>query len=253
MRRASIVALLAATQLVPIKAGVSRWRELVVQQRAGRAERAILLGSTLDLASVELRAVTLQPRRVADSVVIDVRDKEVLLIVKDGQLGIAVKGQQRKVVGAGSVAVALPGDPIVVTNAGDTPATYYLFVYLSKAPPSMQRGLIAGGSFIVDWNVATVKQTATGMRRDIFDRPTAMFARLELHVSTLNEGLTNHAVNSHRAEEFTVMLKGSAEMVIGDPGHGLSVGDVVFLSSNIPQSLKNTGAIPAEYLVIQGL
>ena len=42
----------------------------------------------MDLANLELRAVTLEPRRVADSVVIDVPDKEVLLIVKEGQVGV---------------------------------------------------------------------------------------------------------------------------------------------------------------------
>jgi (S)-ureidoglycine aminohydrolase len=116
----------------------------------------------------------------------------------------------------------------------------------------VQRGLTAGGSFIADWNDVAVKPSATGLRRDIFDRPTAMFARFEMHVSTLNEGLTNHAVHTHRAEEFVVMMKGGAEMVIDDPGHRVSAGDVVFLASNIPHSLKNTGAAASEYVAFQG-
>ena len=42
-----------------------------------------------------------------------------------------------------------------------------------------------------------------------------MFKRFEMHASTLNEGLTNHATHTHRAEEFVVMLRGECEL-IGD-------------------------------------
>ena len=248
----TLAALLAGTQLAPIKSGVFRWRETSVQQRDGRAERAIVSGSTRDLVSLDVRAVTLAPKRATDTaVVIGENAAEVLLIVKDGQLGVTIDGK-RKMVSSGSVALALPGDQIVVVNEGAKPATYYLFTYVSKAPPDVARGKIAGGSFLVDWNDVEVKKSATGMRRDIFDRPTSMFRRFEIHVSTLNEGLTNHATHTHRAEEFVVMREGRNEMIIDTPGHALAVGDVVFLASNVPHSLKNTGAGPTEYFAIQG-
>ncbi|MEO8334821.1 MAG: hypothetical protein ABI664_07605 [bacterium] len=125
MTRASVtlsllLPLLLAAQLVPLEAGVFRWRDAKPLQRDGRTERAIMSGSTLDLARLDVRAVTLGPKRAT---------------------------------------------------------TYYLFTYLSKAPPDVGRGMIAGGSFLVDWNDLEVKRNATGMRRDVFDRPTAMFRR----------------------------------------------------------------------------
>jgi (S)-ureidoglycine aminohydrolase len=244
--------LLAAAQLAPIKAGVFRWRDAVVSQRSGLAERAIASGSTRDLVQLDVRAVTLAPKAANDTaVVVGVNDSEVLMIIKDGQLGVTIDGK-RKMVSSGSVAVALPGDQIFVVNEGAKPATYYLFTYVSKAPPDVARGKIAGGSFLVDWNDVEVKKTATGMRRDIFDRPTAMFRRFEIHVSTLDEGLTNHPTHTHRAEEFVLMREGSDEMIIDTPGHALAVGDVVFLASNVPHSLKNTGRGPTEYFAIQG-
>ena len=257
MRRASLylallAPLVAAVQLAPLKAGVFRWRDTSARPKNGYTERAIVSGSTLDLVHLDVRAVTLAPRRATDTaVVVGVADSEVLMIVKDGQLGVTLDGK-RKMVSSGSVAVALPGDEIRVVNEGAKPATYYLFTYVSRIPPDVARGKIAGGSFLIDWNDVEVKKTATGMRRDIFDRPTAMFKRFEIHVSTLNEGLTNHATHTHRAEEFVVMREGSNEMIIDTPGHALNVGDIVFLASNVPHSLKNTGTGPTEYFAIQG-
>jgi (S)-ureidoglycine aminohydrolase len=249
---ALLVPMLAVAQLVPLKAGVFRWRDTPAKQRDGRTERAIVSGSTLDLAKLDIRAVTLAPKRATDTaVVVGENDSEVLLIIKDGQLGITIDGKQ-KLVSSGSVALALPGDEIRVVNEGEKPATYYLFTYISKAPPDVARGKIAGGSFLVDWSDVEAKKNATGMRRDIFDRPTSMFRRFEIHVSTLNEGLTNHATHTHRAEEFVVMREGSNEMIIDTPGHALAVGDIVFLAANVPHSLKNTGAVPTEYFAIQG-
>ncbi|MDB4892350.1 MAG: cupin [Gemmatimonadetes bacterium] len=249
---ALLIPILAAAQLAPIRSGVFRWRDTSAKQTDGRTERAILSGTTMDLASLDIRAVTLAPKRATDTaIVVGENASEVLLIVKDGQLGITIDGKQ-KLVSSGSVALALPGDHILVINEGAKPATYYLFTYVSKAPPDVARGKIAGGSFLVDWSEVEAKKNATGMRRDIFDRPTSMFRRFEMHVSTLNEGLTNHAVHTHRAEEFVLMREGSIEMVIDTPGHPLTAGDIGFLASNIPHSARNTGAGPTEYFAFQG-
>jgi (S)-ureidoglycine aminohydrolase len=248
---ALLLPLVAAAQSAPITAGVFRWSDTTAKQRDGRAERTFVSGSTMDLARLDIRAVTLPPRRATDTaIVVGENDSEVLLIIKDGQLGITIDGK-RKLVSSGSVALALPGDQILVVNEGAKPATYYLFTYVSKAPPDVARGKIAGGSFLVDWSEVDAKKSATGMRRDILDRPTAMFRRLEMHVSTLNEGLTNHGVRTHRAEELVLVREGRAEMVIDTPGHALAVGDIAFLAANVPQSLKSTGTGPTEYFSFQ--
>lgn len=249
---ALLVPLIAATQLAPLKAGVYHWRDTAPRMRAGITERVMFSGSTTDLARIDVRAVTLAPKSATDTaIVVGENDAEVLLIVKEGQLGVTLDGK-RTLVSSSSVAVALPGDQIRVVNDGAKPATYYLFTYVSKAPPDVARGKIAGGSFVVDWNSVEAKRNAAGMRRDIFDRPTSMFRRFEIHVSTVNEGITNHATHTHRAEEFVLMREGSNEMIIDTPGHALAVGDVAFLASNVPHSLKNTGTGPTEYFAIQG-
>jgi quercetin dioxygenase-like cupin family protein len=72
-----------------------------------------------------------------------------------------------------------------------------------------------------------------------------------MHVSTLNEGLTNHTAHTHGAEEFVVMIKGEVVMLIGEENYSCSIGDVIFLSSMIPHSLNNTGMGETMYFAFQ--
>ena len=222
-----------------LPSGVHRW-----------SDGTILSGSTTDLARLDVRGVSLPPG-VAIHVDIRADSEETLVIVKDGRLRVTL-GSAVRTLGRGSVAVVLPGDAARLSSAGDAPASYYVLSYRSRAPMDLARGRRAGGSFVVDRDSVAVRPTATGARRDVFDRPTAMFRRFEIHVSTLNEALVNHAVHTHRAEELVVMMDGGAGMTIGEAGRDVLAGDVVFLASGVPHNLRNTGKGAAEYFAIQG-
>ena len=238
-------------QLAPVKAGVYPWSSLKgVEIGRGRVERVILVGSTLDLDSLEVRAVTLPAGAAPDSGAAH-DSLEQFMMVKEGKLWVTLNGVSRAL-GAGSVALALPGDRIVRSNIGGTPATYYLFSYRSKAPMDLNRGKQAGGSFMVDFDEQAEKPTASGARRDVLNRPTAMFKRFESHWSSVNEGLRNHQTHTHRADEFMMMTRGNVAVLIGTTEPSATAGDVVFLGSMIPHSLASKGPGPAQYLVIQG-
>lgn len=241
----------ASAQVAPVKAGVYHWNDLkAVNVGRGRVERVVLAGSTLDLDTLEVRAITLPPNAGPDSG--DVHDStETFTMVKEGRLWVTLNGVSRPL-GAGSVAVAMPGDRQIVSNIGGTPATYYLFTYRSRAPMDLTRGKQAGGSFMVGFSELTQKPTASGARRDVLNRPTAMFRRFESHWSSVNEGLRNHATHTHRADEFMMMMGGNVVLLIGTSEPSATGGDVVFLGSMIPHSLASKGAGPAQYLVIQG-
>jgi (S)-ureidoglycine aminohydrolase len=240
-----------SAQIAPVKARVYRWNDLrAVNAGGGRVDRVILTGSTLDLDSLEVRAVTLAPTAGTDSGDVH-HGTETFMMVKEGKLWVTLNGVSRPL-GAGSVAVAMPGDRLILSNIGGTPATYYLFSYRSRAPIDLTRGRQAGGSFMVDFSELPAKRSSVGMRRDVVNRPTAMFRRFESHWSSVNEGLRNHATHTHRADEFMMMTGGEVEMLIGERHPHATTGDVVFLGSMIPHSLANTGKGPAQYLVIQG-
>lgn len=254
LRALAGIALIAATagaQGSPVKAGVFRWADLKqATGSAGRVERLILTGSTLDLESLDVRAITIPSSASADTVTAS-DSLERFLLVKEGKVWASLSGVSRAL-GPGGAALTLPGDQLVLSNIGGAPATYYLFAYRSKAPMDMNRARQAGGSFMVDYGELTEKPTAVGFRRDVVNRPTAMFRRFESHWSSVKEGVRNHATHTHRADEFMMMTKGNVQMLIGTAEPPATLGDVVFLGSMLPHSLLSKGAGPAQYLVIQG-
>jgi len=241
----------ARAQIAPVKAGVFPWAAVRgVEVGRGRVERVILVGSTLDLDSLEVRAVTLPTGAGPDSGATH-DSLEQFMMVKEGKLWVTLNGVSRAL-GAGSVALALPGDRIIRSNIGGTPATYYLFTYRSKAPMDLNRGRQAGGSFMVDFDEQGEKPTASGAQRPMLNRPTAMFKRFESHWSSVNEGLRNHQTHTHRADEFMMMTRGNVAVLIGTAEPPATASDIVFLGSMIPHSLASKGPGPAQYLVIQG-
>ena len=241
----------ARAQIAPVKAGVFPWAAVrAVDVGHGRVERVILVGSTLDLDSLEVRAVTFPATAGPDTC--SAQDSlETFMMVKEGKLWVTVNGVSRAL-SAGSVALALPGDRITKSNIGGTPATYSLFTYRSKAPMDLNRGKQAGGSFMVDFDEQSEKQTGSGVQRPMLNRPTAMFKRFESHWSSVNEGLRNHQTHTHRADEFMMMTRGNVALLIGTTEPPATASDVVFLGSMIPHSLASKGPGPAQYLVIQG-
>jgi (S)-ureidoglycine aminohydrolase len=247
----ALTATTATGQLAPVKAGVYGWGKPVpANTRGGRVEHVVLSGSTLDLDTLEVSAVTMSPTAAPDTAA-GHDSLESFVLVKDGKL-MATLGGVTRTLGAGGAALVLPGDRLVVTNVGGAPASYYRFTYHSKAPMNLERGRQAGGSFMLDYTELTEKPTAVGFRRDVVNRPTAMFKRFESHWSSVKEGVRNHATHTHRADEFMMMTKGNVEMLIDTAHPPATIGDVVFLGSMLPHSLLSKGAGPAQYLVIQG-
>jgi (S)-ureidoglycine aminohydrolase len=241
----------ARAQIAPVKAGVFAWAAArAVDVGRGRVERVILVGSTLDLDSLEVRAVTLPATAGPDTCTAH-DSLETFMIVKEGKLWVTLNGVSRAL-GAGSVALALPGDRIVASNIGGTPASYYRFTYRSRAPMDLNRGKQAGGSFMVNFDEQSEKPTGSGVQRPMLNRPTAMFKRFESHWSSVNEGLRNHQTHTHRADEFMMMTRGNVAVLIGTTEPSATASDVVFLGSMIPHSLASKGPGPAQYLVIQG-
>jgi (S)-ureidoglycine aminohydrolase len=239
----------AMAQVDSLESNVYRWNNLQVEKSDTRERRQILKGITTDLRYLEIHATTVEPQKSPHASHSHV-DSEELVIVKEGTLKVTTNDESR-VLGPGSIAIALPGDQHGLENAGDTPVTYYVFRYRSKSPVNVERGRKAGGSFMIDWNDVVMKKTQTGGRRQHFDHATAMFDRFEMHVTTLNAGLTTHQPHTHRAEEFVLIIKGEVEMQIGDAWHKASAGDVIFLASEIPHALRNIGSEQTEYFAFQ--
>ncbi len=228
---------------------VYNWQNLSVIKEETRDRRQILDGSTIDLSSLEIHTSTLEPGKSPHSSHTHT-DVEELIIVKEGKLKCIINGKS-KVLGAGSIALALPGEEHGFENGSDTKTTYYILKFKSKSLLDSQRGKKAGGSFTVDWNDMAMAENEKGGRRNTFDRATSMFNRFEMHVTTLNKNFASHVPHQHRAEEIIILIKGVAEMQIGEVHTKMQAGDLVFLESHVIHALKNTGDEPCEYFAFQ--
>ena len=206
-------------------------------------------GSTTHFANFRVHHSTLKPGHQLRPAHTQKTDEE-LIIVKEGKLSVTINGKN-KVLGVGSVFVIMPGDEQTINNLDSNPASYYVFIYRSKAPKDSLRAVSAGGSMMIDWNDVTLKPNEKGGRRDFFNRPTAMCKRLEMHVTSLNQGLKSHELHKHSAEEIILLVQGSAKEQIGDKFYEGTAGDLFFLPSNVFHNITNTGEGQAVYYAFQ--
>jgi (S)-ureidoglycine aminohydrolase len=116
---------------------------------------------------------------------------------------------------------------------------------------NVSRGKESGGSFMIDWTSVAVSENEKGSRRNFFERSTAMTPRFEMHVTSLKQGVNSHAPHAHRAEEIVLLIDGNVTLQIGDKQEKASAGDLVFLGSEVPHALLNTGEVPCLYFAFQ--
>ena len=102
-----------------------------------------------------------------------------------------------------------------------------------------------------DWKELTVKKTDKGESRSIFDRPTSMFKRFEIHATTLNAGFESHPPHTHREEEIILLMQGNVTTNIAGKPYAAVPGDVILLTTNVPHNLKNTGSGQCWYLAMK--
>ena len=240
---------LKAQKTDSIKSAVYALNKIQPKKEKTSTSRQIFRGNTLDLAYFEMHTTTLEPGQAPHPAHTH-GDTEEVIIVKQGMVKLTINGH-RTTIGPSSVAVIMPGDEHGIENDGNENATYYIVKMKSQDKTNRERAEKAGGSFIVNWDTVAVKKTDKGQHRDIFDRPTSQFARFDVHATTLNAGQVSHAPHTHRSEEMLVMIKGNVQMNIDNKFYKAAAGDVIFLNSEIPHALNNTGNTACEYFAFQ--
>lgn len=175
---------------------------------------------------------------------------ERFFIIKKGLVSVTL-GATAYVIGKGSVVVLLPGDELGLVNRGESPAEFYEMAYASKAGVDLERGKMAGASFVMNWSDMVFKAHDKGGIRQLFDRKTAMFSRFDIHITTLNPGLSSHAPHTHKNEEIILMVDGDGEMLVNGRPVRCDTGDAVYVDSMVPHNLTNIGKVPSTYFAIQ--
>jgi (S)-ureidoglycine aminohydrolase len=242
-------AILIAQQKDSLLSRVYHWDELVVTKEENRLRRQMMEGPTTMLSYFEVHTSTLEPGK-APHPPHKHEDMEELIIVKEGQVTVTI-GDSTKTFGAGSVAMAMPPAMHGINNSGKTNATYYILKFKSRLPTNFERAQQKGGSFLLNWDNIVFTKTEKGGRRNFFDRGTSQLENFEMHTTMLNPGLSSHAPHTHAQEEIVLLLKGHVEMEIDGKRYKAGAGDIIFLASNIPHALHNTGNEPCEYFAFQ--
>lgn len=233
-----------------VRSAVYSWKDLKSEKVEGRERKQVLKGATLDLAELEIHTSTLEawqsphPPHVHD-------DFEELIIVKEGKLKVTIKDSSR-ILSAGGLALIIAGDKHGFQNATDKPVTYYILKFKPKSSEKNKQGS-EPASFVKDWAELVTEKTSKGERRSIFDRPTPLFGKFEMHSTSLNPGFASHDPHTHRAEEIILMIKGDVQMQIGQQFYKAVGGDLIFLGSGILHALKNVGNEQCSYFAIQWL
>jgi XRE family transcriptional regulator, regulator of sulfur utilization len=106
------------------------------------------------------------------------------------------------------------------------------------------------GPAVFDWNAMAATRTDTGEVRSLVRRPTATLRELEMHVTTLNPGLSSHPPHTHPNEELVIIDQGIVETLSDGRWHRIGPGSVIFNASNAPHALRNVGKTPARYHVV---
>lgn len=239
----------AIAQTANVSSGVYRWDQLKPYKEENRIRQQIVDGGTSTLVQLEIHTSKLEPNE-APHASHSHADMEELIIVKEGMLKSTIK-DQTKILGPGSVAYVLPGEEHGFFNGGDTPCTYYILKFKSKTPFDSERGKKAGGSFMMEWKDIASTKTEKGMRRNLFDRPTALFVRFEMHVTTLNKGFSSHDPHTHTPEEIILVRFGDGKMHVAGKELPIDDGGLAYVDTKVPHSMINTGDGQIEYYAFQ--
>ncbi len=239
-----------------IESKIYKWDDLVVTKRPQGEARQILEGTTPHFKLCKVHASTLLPKgRMRPEAYR--QENEELIIVKEGELTVTIEGKT-KVLKAGGIALIMSGDMRENVNMSDKNTTYYVFQYNSVEPVDIERGKKAGGSLMLNWNEVEFKAHDKGGRKDFFNRPTSMSKRFEMHTTTLKEGLMSHPAHTHKAGEIIFLINSQgeeknsqAQETINDVWLDAKVGDIIFLNSNVPHGIRNSGKGTCTYFAFQ--
>jgi quercetin dioxygenase-like cupin family protein len=240
---------ISAGDILP--SGVYEWQKLIVRKTRTGEVRNILKSSTRSLEMFEIKAVTLPGGYGFNKYRIK-KGIDELIIIKEGMAVISVNDKSERL-NEGSVVVASQGDEIRIQNGAKNDLTYYSFQFSPRQTEAMPQTIKKVESVIKEWRDIEFKPNANGGRRDIMRQPTSMLKELEMHTTTLKEGLPSHNSHTHPDEEIILVRFGKVEESINGKPYQCGPGSVIFLTNDDDHGIRNIGEGQCEYYAIRWL
>jgi mannose-6-phosphate isomerase-like protein (cupin superfamily) len=229
-----------------INSGVYEWEKL-----QGNNTKQILKGPTRSLEMFEIKAVTL-PGGYGFTKYKVKNGTDELLIIKEGMAVISVNEKSERL-DEGSIVVASQGDEVKIQNGAKNDLTYYSFQLTPRQTDPKSKTINKVEPVIKDWFDLEFKENANGGRRDIMRQPTSMLKELEMHTTTLKEGLPSHNSHTHPDEEIILVRFGKVEESINGKLYQCGPGSVIFLTNDDDHGIRNAGEGQCEYYAIRWL
>ncbi len=120
-------------------------------------------------------------------------------------------------------------------------------VAVKYSPPARSAPI---GSTFVDWDKLSFRAGPVGLFCPVFDEPTPVLEKMEVHVSMLRPGMASHTPHHHPWEEILLIKEGQVEVSINGRKQGAGPGALVFFAVNDAHNLTNVGTALATYYVI---
>ena len=124
---------------------------------------------------------------------------------------------------------------------------FNLMAQTNSPAPAGQEKL---SSAVYQWEKMKPVAITNGLRRAVFDGPTATVDKLHCHITTLNPGEVSGEPRLHLQEEIIVVKEGTIEAFHDGVTETATAGSVIFFQSHAITQLRNAGKVPATYTVI---
>src|SRR6185295_11656664 len=244
-----LTTLSSSAQLQPVASNIYPWANHSVKVEAERETRLVFEGTCPGFKYLKIH-VTTQKKGAKPRPMHANEDREEVLIISYGKARFSF-GPRSAVLGAGGVALILPGEMQMLENVGDGPLTYYVMQYKSEKPMDLERGKSAGGSLLLNRDSLEFKPSARGGGRVYFNRPTAMCENFEMHVSKVDKKGPAHAPHSHPDNEIILATEGEPELNIDGKLIKGTAGDLYFISSGTEHNSGNGSDAPCVYFAFR--
>ena len=127
---------------------------------------------------------------------------------------------------------------------------FNLSAQTQEVAPTMSSNTTKLASAVYDWDKMQPTVVSNGVRRTVFDGPTATLDKVNCHITTLNPGQASGEPRLHLQEEVIIVKEGMIEATYDGHSEIVGPGSVIFFASHATTRLRNPGKVPATYTVI---
>jgi len=175
--------------------------------------------------------------------------EEEIIVPLAGQIAIIRDADPEPVsetIGLGQFAYHAANQPHTLRSEGAGPAKYFVLKW-GKEPRERTEATLASGNF--DYRAALLSPggAAKGFTTTLlFEGPTQHLGKLHSHVSALQPG-AGYDPHGDDYDVAMVLLSGVVETV----GYRVEAPSAIFYAAHRPHGIKNTGTVPAQYIVFE--